>query len=164
MQVAEHDSMVDLQRLAKRERDGRVRIRLQGIILGRQGRSSREIGEVLGVSSRSVRDWVKRYQQGGVAALQEQPGRGRRTRLKEQDHEAFRARVDAGAQPDDGVCTLRGCNIKQILEQEFGVRYSVSGVYRLLHRLGYSSLMPRPRHKLSDPQRQDDFKKKSPLK
>ena len=159
MQIREHDSIADLQRLAKRERDGRVRIRLQGIILGRQGRSSREIGEMLGVSSRSARDWVKRYNEGGVAALQEQPGRGRPARLKEEDHEAFRARLDAGAQPADGVCTLRGRDIQQILEQEFGVLYTVNGVYRLLHRLGYSSLVPRPRHALSDAERQEDFKK-----
>lgn len=161
MQILEHDSLTDLQRLAKRERDGRVRLRLQGVILGRQGRSSREIGAALGVSSRSARDWIKRYNEGGVAALQEQPGRGRPPRLKPEEHASFRARIEAGAQPQDGVCTLRGTDLQRILEHEFGVIYTVNGVYRLLHRLGYSSLVPRPRHAQADPARQEAFKKKS---
>lgn len=159
MHIIEHDSIADLQRLAKRERDGRVRIRLQGIILGFQGRSSQEIGDALGVSSRSARDWVKRYNAGGVDALQEQPGRGRPTRLKAEDCSSFCARVEAGAQPGDGICSLRGSDIQRILEQEFDALYSLSGVYRLLHRLGYSSLMPRPRHVQADAERQETFKK-----
>ena len=40
-----------------------------------------------------------------------------------------------------------GCSdIRRILEQEFAARYSLDGVYKLLHRLGYSGLMPRPQH------------------
>jgi transposase len=160
VQITEHDSIADLQRLAKRQRNGRVRIRLQGIILARQGLPGRVIGEVLGVSSRSVREWVKRYNEGGGAALQEQPGRGRPARLQEQEQARFRLRIEAGAQPDDGVCSLRGHDIRRILEEEFGTVYSIAGVYRLLHRLGYSSLVPRPRHAQADAQRQEDFKKK----
>ena len=161
MQITEHVSIADLQRLAKQERDGRVRIRLLGIVLGRQGQTSRAIGQALGVTSRTVRDWVKRYNQGGAVALQEQPGRGRPARLKEQDHERFRTRIEAGAQPEDGVCSLRGSDIQRILEQEFATVYSLNGVYRLLHRLGYSSLAPRPRHAQAATERQDAFKKNS---
>ncbi len=159
MQITEHDSIADLQRFTKAERDGRVRIRLQGIVLARQGHTGRAIGEVLGVSDRAVRDWVKRYNEGGVVALQEQPGRGRSARLAEEDQERFRKRIEAGAQPEDGVCSLRGIDFQRILEEEFGTLYSLNGVYRVLHRLGYSSLVPRPRHAQADKERQEAFKK-----
>jgi hypothetical protein len=33
-----------------------------------------------------------------------------------------------------------------MLEQEFAARYTLRGVYELLHRLGYSDLMPRLQH------------------
>lgn len=159
MQIIAQDSIADLQRLAKRERDGRVRNRIQGVALVLRGQSAAEIGQTLGVSARSVRDWVKRYNEGGVAGLEEQPGRGRPSYLKEHQQAAFRARLEAGAQPRDGVCSLRGNDIRQILEEEFEVVYTLDGVYRLLHRMGYSSLVPRPRHMNANPERQQDFKK-----
>ena len=166
MQITAHDSISDLQRLAKRTQHGRTRLRIQGIILGLQGQSSQAIGAALGVSSRSVRDWVRRYNTGGSAALVEQPRQGRPAFLKEEDIPRFRARIEAGAQPADGVCSLRGADIQRIgadiqriLEEEFSTSYRLNGVYDLLHRLGYSSLMPRPRHAQADKERQDEFKK-----
>ena len=46
----------------------------------------------------------------------------------------------------------------QDLAHEFGVLRSLAGIYHLLHRLGYSYLRPRPRHRLANPQAQEDFK------
>lgn len=46
----------------------------------------------------------------------------------------------------------------RILEEEFGVSYSLDGAYRVLHRLGYSSLRPRPRHEKKDLPRQAKFR------
>jgi hypothetical protein len=58
----------------------------------------------------------------------------------------FLERLDALPQAEDEVCTPRGADIRRILDQEFAARYSLDGVYKLLHRLEYSSLMPRPQH------------------
>ena len=49
-------------------------------------------------------------------------------------------RLNAGARPEDGVCTLRGKDVVRILETEFGVKYTLGGAYDLLWRLGYSCL------------------------
>jgi Winged helix-turn helix len=71
-----------------------------------------------------------------------------------------RRRVEAGPRPEDGVCTLRGPEIRDIVEREFGVAYSLPAVYFLLHRLGYEPLDPRSRHIKADPAAQEEFKKK----
>ena len=70
----------------------------------------------------------------------------------------MKQRLDAPPRPEDGVCTLRGLDIRRILEQEFGVLMSLQAVYDLLHRLGYSSLMPRPQHEDANPEVQEFFK------
>ncbi len=70
----------------------------------------------------------------------------------------MRQRLDAGPLPDDGVCTLRG---KDVLQHEFGQLRSLNAVYGLLHRLGYSSLVPRPQHAQADPVAQEEFKNNS---
>ena len=51
-----------------------------------------------------------------------------------------------------------GADIRRILEQEFAARYTLDGVYKLLHRLGYSDLMPRPQHPETHPEAQEFFK------
>ena len=45
------------------------------------------------------------------------------------------------------------------LVKEFEARYSLSGVYALLHRLKLSNLVPRPQHPDSDAAAQAAFKK-----
>ena len=70
----------------------------------------------------------------------------------------MKQRLDAPPRPEDGVCTLRGLDVRRILEQEFGVLMSLQAVYDLLHRLGYSSLMPRPQHEDANPEVQEFFK------
>ena len=51
---------------------------------------------------------------------------------------------------DEQRCTLRGKDAQRILEQEFKVKYTLGGAYDLLHRLGFSCLKPRPKHRKND--------------
>jgi transposase len=48
--------------------------------------------------------------------------------------------------------------LRRILQEEFGVTLRRQAVYDLLHRLGYSSLMPRPQHEQANPEVQEFFK------
>ncbi len=45
----------------------------------------------------------------------------------------------------------RGWAVRQLVKERFGVEYCESGIYYVLHRLGFSSLMPRPVNLGSDP-------------
>jgi transposase len=94
----------------------------------------------------------------GRAALPDRPHPGRAPILPPAQEARFRERVDAPPHPGDGVGELRGADIRRILDEEFGARYSLSGVYKLLHRLGYSDLMPRPQHPDASPEAQEFFK------
>ena len=64
---------------------------------------------------------------------------------------------------DGGVCTLRGLDAVAVLEREFGVAYSLKGAYDLLHRLGFSCLRPRSRHRKNEPAAMDQFRRDAPL-
>ena len=69
-------------------------------------------------------------------------------------------RLDAGPRESDGVCSLRGLDVQRILQDEFGVLRKLPSVYWLLHRLGYSCLIPRSKYRPADPVAQDEFKKR----
>jgi transposase len=159
MRVMEHHSEQALQRLVERERRADRAKRLRTVLLAKQGFTAPEIATCTGFSRRSVQDWVARYNREGLAGLETKPGRGRQPPLTPAQAEQLQQRLDAGPLPEDGVCTLRGKDVQRILVQEFGRLRSLNAVYGLLHRLGYSSLVPRPQHPQADPAAQEDFKK-----
>lgn len=161
MHVGDRHGMDELRRTARAQRDARMRIRVQAIVLAGQGRTAEEIAESLDMSRRAVQKWVRRYNQSGVEGLQRRSGQGRREKLSLEEKDRLCSRIEAGPREDDEVCTLRGKDVQQIVKKEFGKLYQLSSVYALLHRLGYSCLMPRPKHRQADPQVQEAFKKTS---
>ncbi len=165
MQVREREAG-DRKRLGeavRRERDARRRDRCRAVLLALEGREASTIAMMLGRSRRMVQEWVYAYRDGGIEAIHPPKARGRQPLLPRQREAELKARLDAGPRKEDGVCTLRGKDVQRILQREFGVRYSLQGAYDLLHRLGYSSLRPRPRHEKNNPQAMKKFKKAAPL-
>jgi transposase len=162
MRVADHHSEQQLQQLADQEPRADLAKRLRTIALAKQGFTAPEIATCTGFSRRAAQKWVERYNREGLAGLKTKPGRGRKPPLSPEEADQLKQRLDAGPLPDDGVCTLRGKDVQRILQHEFGQLRSLNAVYGLLHRLGYSSLVPRPQHPQADPAAQEECKKNSP--
>ena len=127
----------------------------------RLGQTAGEIAKGIGLSRRAVQEWVRRYNQEGLAGLETRSGQGREPILLEDERQLVAERVEAGPQEGD-VCSLRGIDFQKFLETQFGKLLSLTTVYRLLHELGYEWLVPRPKHRKSDPDAIADFKKKFP--
>lgn len=160
MHVADHRGVEELDGLVRAERDGKARDRIRVVAMARAGRSTPRIVEALKVPRRTVQRWVGRYNEQDVAGLRHRKGAGAKPRLKADQHGRLRARLDAGPTPDaDGTCAWSGAAIVELLSKEFGVVLKRDAVYKLLHRMRYSWLCPRPRHPKSDAAAQDAFKK-----
>jgi transposase len=159
MHVHDHLSAGQLRDLAKSHAGSRrVWARYQAVALARAGRTAEDIAEALGCSRRAVQQWVARYNAGGPDALREGRHTGRRPRMPADQLDRLKRRLAEPPRPEDGVCALHGADIRRILEHEFGVELSLRGVYLLLDRIDYSSLVPRPQHKDSDEELQAIFK------
>jgi transposase len=158
MLVADHHTPEQLHDLARSIPQKRTWRRLQAVILAQQGWTAPLIARSLGCSLRSVKNWVAQYNRGGVEAFHDRPRAGRPRRLAPEHYPRLKERLDAPPRAEDGVCTLRGHDVRRILGQEFGVTMSLQAVYDLLDRIGYSSLVPRPRHEDSIPEVQAYFK------
>ena len=162
MRVVNHHSERQLQLLADQESRADIAKRLRTIVLAKRSYTAPEIATCTGFSRRVVQAWVARYNGEGLAGLETKAGRGRKPPLTPAEADQLQQRLDAGPLPEDGVCTLRGKDVQRILESEFGQLRSLNAVYGLLHRLGYSSLVPRPQHPQTDPAAQEEFKKNLP--
>lgn len=152
-----------LEALIDGERQARQRDRYRMALLAIRGWEAPEIAEALSSSRRTVQAWVYRYRDEGIDGLRPRPLPGRSPKLPRESEAALKARLDGGPREEDGVCTLRGRDVQRILKEEFGVVYSLDGVYDLLERLGYACLKPRPRHEKNDPAAVEAFKASAPL-
>lgn len=157
------DDARTLDRLIGRETNARQRDRYRAVALALDGWTCPVIEETLSRSRGFVQGWVYAYRDGGLDAIAVKPQPGRPPTLPVDRHEAFRQRVLAGPTPADGVAALKGVDFVRILAEEFGVRYTLNGVYELLHRLGLSCLSPRPQHRKSDPAAMAQWVERAPF-
>lgn len=145
-----------------KQRDRYRVVLLAGEGLGEQRRLRRDqIAATVGRSRQFVDQWVGRYRRCGLEALMPKRQPGRPSKLTgEQQHELCRM-LDSGPSPEEGISAYNGPILREKIERRFGKTYSLDAVYKLLHRLGYHDLMPRPTHPDTDPAALEAFKKKS---
>lgn len=149
----------EIDHLARKEKDGRVRQRLWAMKFVSQGQSIPQAAQRLDISERPLRKWLHRFNQQGPEGLRDAPRSGQPPKLKPKQVERFKQRIRQGVTQADPDCSLRGREIQKILQKEFKATYSLGGTYFLLHRLGFSCLCPRPQHPQADPEAQEAFKK-----
>jgi transposase len=153
----------DLRRAAAAVKDAKAARRMLGLALVMEGASRQEAARACGMDRQSLRDWVHRYNAEGLAGLSDRPrGRSRR-RLSEEQEAEIAALVEAG--PDvmaDGVVRWRRVDLQHLIAARYGVAYHERTISKLLRRLGYRRLSPRPVHPKADAQAQEEFKKTSP--
>jgi transposase len=149
-----------LRRHARQEADGRVAARLLAIANALSGMSREAAARAAGMDRQTLRDWVLRYNAGGIASLADRPRSGRPPLLGEGGQAALKALVLRGPDPEkDGVSAFRVIDICRICEERFGVAYSETGMLQVLKGLGLSWQKTRPRHPQADPAAQRAFKK-----
>ena len=149
----------DLAKIAKKEPNPRVRQRLLAVRLVVMGNTVPQAAKAVGLKQRQSRNWIHRFNEEGLHGLKDRPRPGQPVKLPRQKEQAFRERIAEGAGKKDSTPNLRVKDIQRILREEFGADYCLGGTYFLLHRLGFSSLVPRPRHPKADQQAQSRFKK-----
>lgn len=163
MRISEREpgDVARLEELIAGEKHADKRDRYRVALLALRGREKLEIAELLGLAKSTVEYWAYAYRDGGITALRGKVRRGGTPKLRGENIERLKQRIDAGPREDDGVCTLRGKDIQRIARDELGVNASLSSVYRTLERMGYSCLAPRPRHEKQDLAAQQKFKDES---
>ena len=160
MYVEDRDSLERLREAAQQCRKTRTWHRVQAVILAKQGDTAPGIARALGVSRRAVQTWVTAYNRGGLDALPDRPHPGRAPILPSAPR-----RTDSLSEsmlrhtPRTGSPPCGSADIRRILEQEFAARYSLDGVYKLLHRPSTTAaFVPRPQHEEADAELQAIFK------
>jgi transposase len=145
-----------------KQRDRYRVVLIAGEGLGQRSELEREeIATAVGRSRQFVDEWVGRYRREGIEALVPKRQPGAMPKLNEAERQQLCAMLDSGPGPEDGLAAYNGPIIREMIQKRFGKLYSLSGLYALLHRLGYNDLMPRTTHPDTDPAELEAFKKKN---
>ncbi len=131
-----------------------VRTRLHALWLLRQGEGPTAVAAVVGVSRNAVQQWLRWYRSGGVAEIRahRRGGPGKPSYLTADQERQLVAEAATGV-------FATAAAVRDWLEAQFGVSYTVGSLYTLLPRLGIRLKVPRPRHPQADPQAQAAWKK-----
>lgn len=125
------------------------------------GKTYDEVAEMLCYSRNSIMKWVNKFQVGGIKSLLVMTaGRGRISRLPNTMSTEFSEAV-VSLQENRNGGRIIGKDIVNLVEEQYGVSYSVSGIYKLLSRMGLSWVSARSIHPKADLTAQETFKKTS---
>jgi transposase len=151
-----------------RDNDGRKldhqtleQMRLRAIDAVEAGQHPEDVAAAYGLHRKTVYGWIARYREGGKQALKARPVPGRPPKLSGQQLRRLYTLI-TGADPrqlqfEFALWTRE--MIAELIRREFGVRLSLSGVGRLLRRLGLSPQRPLWRAWQADPQAVERWKR-----
>jgi transposase len=160
---ADHDA-AGLRAAASRSCDGAAARRMLALALVLDGHARSDAARLCGMDRQTLRDWVHRYNEQGLAGLSDRQGRsGPARRLSAEQEAAVAALVARGPdRAEHGVVRWRRVDLAAVIAQRFGVHLAERTVGKLLRRLGFVRLSVRPRHPAHDAAAQEAHKKTLP--
>jgi transposase len=138
--------LLEFRQQAQREKEPRVLLRIQGILMSLDGHTTGEIADHLKVHRSTVPLWIDQWNRYGKEGLLEGHRSGRPTALSREDRERLCDILDSGPVAyglETGTWTSP--LVRHVIEEGFERRYHAGHVRKLLRQLGYSMQRPTTR-------------------
>jgi len=123
-----------------------------------QGKKQQEIASLIGCSQPSVNLWINRYKKG--LSLKSLPRSGRPTLLTRKNLAMLKNKITAEVKSaNKNYCSLSTKQLSEIIRREIGKAYTIRHVERIMHRLDFSRITPRPQHIRNEPAKVGEFRR-----
>jgi transposase len=127
------------------------RRRMKAIALLKEGFTPVEVARRLDVDRRSVRRWRAAHDEAGRDGLAARPVPGRPPRLDAKARSKLERKLLRGARACGFATELWTCpRVAKVIRREFGVKYHVDHIGRLLRSMGWSPQKPERRARERD--------------
>jgi transposase len=150
----------DFSSLLKSTSNKNIYQRLMILAYLKEGNTQVKTAKLLYVSAQKVSSWFKRFTEEGLEGLEDKPRSGRPRILDACQHELLKEKIEQ-AQSELSGGRIRGKDILQLIKDEWGVEYTLNGLYALLDHIGMSWVSARSKHPKQDEEAQLTFKKTS---
>ena len=153
-----------LRRAARRAGSVSASQRMLALALVLEGASRTEAAQAAGMDRQTLRDWVHRYNDEGLAGLSDRQGDYGPKRLlsPEQEGEVAEWVRRGPALAEHGVVRWRRADLARAIKARFGIVMAERTMSTVLRRLGFARLVARPRHPGHDAAAQASFRATSP--
>ena len=122
----------------------RRRVRAGRMLLA--GKTPAQAAHAVGVARQTVYTWKALLDEGGIDALRAMPGRGRPARLDDEQLQALgRTLLQSPTEHGFGTELWTLKRVGALIEQQYGVKFSQTHVWRILGGLGFSVQKPERR-------------------
>lgn len=156
----EQTRLNEAKQAMKREKERRMYERYQAVYLHLKGKSIKEIAESLNRSKETIYSYIRAYEQGGLAALSMKYSPGAPARLTKEQQEQLKETIVHSVPHEVGFTARYNWTLEIIaayIEREFGHRYSLRGVSKMMQRQGLSYTKPTYTLAAADPEKQRQF-------
>ena len=147
--------------LAKAEGNKRIYQRLMMLAYLKEGMSKAQVSRLTFTAPDRVYAWLKRFHEQGIQGLSDKPRSGRPRLLDCSAHGVLKQKIEHLQSSLSGG-RVRGEDIVQLIKDEWGVSYTLSGVYYLMKDIGMSWVSTRSKHPKQDQKVQQHFKENLP--
>ena len=145
--------LLELRRQAQKDKEPRIVLRIQGILMSLDGHTAGEIAHHLKVHRSTVPLWIDQWNRYGQKGLWEEHRSGRPSGLSPEEREKLCDILDSGPTAyglETGIWTSP--LVRHIIAEEFEQQYHAGHVRKLLQQLGYSMQRPTTRLVQADPE------------
>lgn len=151
-------NLLALRKAAQTDKEPRVALRIQGIMLSLEKHSVSDIARLLHVHRSTAHEWVLLWNAYGKQGLYEGHRSGRPCNLSDEDKVRLNDIVDSGPVAyglQTGVWS--SSIIAKIIEDEFAVHYHSGHVRKILKEMGFSVQRPTTKLVQADPAKQNKW-------
>lgn len=141
----------EMEREYKTNLDRRIADRIQAILLLDSGRNQNETAEILHINRKTVKRWIKIFVDYGLDDLctLKYENSGVKVALDKEQQSKLEKYLDEYVRSTKEAMAW--------VEKELGVKYSESGMSKLIKRMGYSYKKPSIMPSKADPQKQSEW-------
>ena len=139
--------------MKKLGKSGEVANKLKAILAAKSHNISL-VAKIYNVTRMTITLWIKAFKNHGTDGLMAKPKKTRTPRVNA-------AQLDIIEQWVASDCSMTIRKLQAKIVEEFNVTMSLATAHRILRKLKFAYITPRPSHYKKDPQEQEEFKKKS---
>ncbi len=130
-----------------------------------EGKNQQEIADLIGCNQSAVSRLLTKFEKKNV--IENLPRCGRPTKLTKKNLFLLKKKIESIINSvNEDYNSISTKQFGEVIRQEIGETYSIRHVERIMHKLGFSLITPRPQHIRHDQEKvdlfRDEFKKKLP--
>lgn len=127
------------------------------IKLHNEKKKVREIAQLLGLSKSKVHFWIQRSKK--TNSLEDKPRSGRPTPLNAKTLKSILKLIKQNlVRPTNRKAGVSTKEVGQLIKNKIKKKYSIRHVERIMHKMGFSLITPRPSHIKKDENAKEKFK------